>query len=407
MGQANHAPPPPGNSRSDTTHPIFKPLPWQAASFLFFDPSHSTTMTHSLLNTPFHRRAAISGIAGLGLLASGLARAQAKPSIIRIGSPDLGTGGKPSPGGSALAVVHANKWLEEEFAKDGIQVDWKFFRGAGPAIAEALSAKQLDVVFLGDLASVIGRSRGLPTRYLVPTGRSSNGYLATAPGSTIKTLADLKGRKVSVLKGTAYQRPFDNLLASVGLTEKDLKAINLDWPSSKAALVAGEIDATFGGSDLFLLKDKGVNIPISTKGRGPAFTINAGVLATQDFITAYPQATSRLVRQIVRASHWSSQESNREAFVKLVADSSGAPEIGTRAELEGDNLAHRFSPRIDDALVAGYQGVLDDGLKLGLVRQGFDVKAWFDPSFAQQALVDLKLENTWPELDAQGKVKAK
>jgi ABC-type nitrate/sulfonate/bicarbonate transport system substrate-binding protein len=37
-------------------------------------------------------------------------------------------------------------------------------------------------------------------------------------------VADLKGKKVTVLKGTAYQRTFDNLLATAGLTEKDVEA---------------------------------------------------------------------------------------------------------------------------------------------------------------------------------------
>lgn len=352
------------------------------------------------------RRQFVAGLAVAGLSAPWVVRAQsATAKVIRIGSPDLGTAGKSSPGSSALAVAHANGWLEEEFAKDGVKVEWNFFRGAGPAVAEALAAKQLDVVFLGDLASIIHKSRGLNTRYIVPTGRGSNSYLATAPGSTIKSVADLKGKKVSVLKGTAYQRPFDNLLATAGLTERDLKVINLDWPSSKAAVVAGEIDATFGGSDLFQLKDKGVNIPLSTKGRGPAFTINAGVLATEDFASGQPQLTGRLVRQIVRGAHWASQEANREAFIQLIVKSSGAPEAGIRAELEGETLVAHFSPRFDDALLSGYQGVLDDGLKLGLVRKGFDVNAWFEPSFVQSALRDLRVDRAWPEFDAQGKAK--
>ena len=67
-------------------------------------------------------------------LSEWLARAQSA-KLVRIGSPDLGTAGKPSPGGGTLAIVQANKWLEEEFAKDGIEVQWNFFRGAGPAVA--------------------------------------------------------------------------------------------------------------------------------------------------------------------------------------------------------------------------------------------------------------------------------
>jgi len=247
---------------------------------------------------------ALIAVVSSALLWSTASHAADAPAVIRIGSPDLGTAGKPSASAGPLTVVQWHKWLEQEFAKDGIKVEWSFFRGAGPAIAEGLAAKQLDVVFLGDLASVIGRARGLPTKYIFAAGRGTNSYLATAPGVDIKILADLKGKKVAVLKGTAYQRPFDNLLASAGLSEKDLRVINMDWPSSKAAVVAKEIDATFGNADLYALRDKGVNVPISTKGRGPEFKIDAGVLATEDFIAKYPEVTGRLVKQLVRAAHF-------------------------------------------------------------------------------------------------------
>ena len=117
--------------------------------------------------SPFlQRRHFVSGLAAAGLAAPWIARAQSSPArVVRIGSPDLGTAGKPSPGGGTLAIVQANRWLEEAFAKDGIEVQWHFFRGAGPAVAEALAAKQLDIVSLGDLASVIHKARGLPTRF--------------------------------------------------------------------------------------------------------------------------------------------------------------------------------------------------------------------------------------------------
>lgn len=350
------------------------------------------------------RRQLLLGLAGLGLGMPLLTRAQSA-KVIRIGAPDFGTGGKSSSGGGLLTIVQQNRWLEEEFAKDGVRIEWHFFRGAGPAVAEALSARQLDIVSLGDLACVLHKSRGLPTRFLVPTGRDVNSYLATAPGSPIKTVADLKGRKVAVLKGTAYQRPFDNLLASAGLSEKDVKVINMDWPSSKAAVATGQIDATFGGPDLFALKDKGVNIPISTKGLGPAYTINSGLLATAEFTAEQPQWVQRVVKQLVRAAHWASAENNRAALIKLYADNSGNPEVSFREELQGDDLSWRYSPLLDEGFVAGYQGVLDDGLRLGLIRQGFDVPAWFDRRFVLQAVKDLKLDRHWRETDASGKVK--
>lgn len=331
-----------------------------------------------------------------------IAHAQSNPAVIRIGSPELGSNGKSFPGAGALAIARANQWLEQEFAKDGVKVEWTFFRGAGPAVAEALAGKQLDVVFLGDLASVIGRARGLPTRLVAITGRESASYLAVAPGVAIKTPGDLKGRKVALLKGTAYQRPFDALLADAGLTEKDVRVVNMDWPTAKAAVVSKDVDATFGGADLHLLQDKGVTLPVSTKGRGPAYNIHAAVLATDEFITKYPQATQRLVTQIVRAARWASDDANRKALITLFGEESGHGAAIYEADLQGVNLRHHFSPLLDEEAVSAYKAVLADGLKWGLVRQGFDVDAWVAPQFVEAAVKALKLEKTWPRLNAKG-----
>lgn len=354
------------------------------------------------MNSALARRA-LQALCAVALTAASAAFGQTSPTVIRFGSPELGTGTKPFPGGNPLAVVKAKGWLEEEFAKDNIKIEWTFFRAAGPAVNEALATKQLDVVFLGDLASVIGKSRGLPTRLIAITGRGSNSYLAVAPGSDVKTFADLKGRKVSVLKGTAYQRPFDALLADAGLTEKDVKLVNMDWPTSKAALVTKDVDATFGGADLHLLKDKGVTLPVSTKGRGPAYAIYAAVLATDDFTSRYPAVTARIVKQLVRASQWASDEANRVALLALWGENSGQGTAVFQAEFESESLLARHSPLIDDAAVAAYKSVVTDALKLGLIKQPVNVEAWVAPQYVDAAVKELKLEKLWPRLDRDGR----
>lgn len=362
-------------------------------------------MTH-MTSLKLSRRTFAATLSAVGLVlmtSAAVAQSAAAPAVIRFGSPELGTGSAGFPGGNPLAVVRARQWLEQEFAKDGTKVEWTFFRAAGPAVNEALAAGQLDVVFLGDLASVIGKARGLPTRLIALSGRSSNSYLAVAPGSDIKRFADLKGRKVAVLKGTAYQRPFDALLAESGLTERDVRVVNMDWPTAKAAVVNKDVDATFGGADLHLLQDKGVTLPVSTKGRGPATSINAAVLATEDFIGKYPAATARVVRQLVRASQWASDEANRSALITLWGEQSGQGPAVFQSEFDGENLKARHSPLIDEAAVSAYKGVVADALKLGLIKQNVDVDAWVAPQFVEAALKDLKAERYWPRLDRNGK----
>ncbi|MDX1122049.1 hypothetical protein GOL29_29300 [Sinorhizobium medicae] len=58
---------------------------------------------------------------------------------------------------------------KKEFHTDkDIKVEWTYFRGAGPALNEAVAAKQLDFFLLGDLPAIVGRSRGLEHKSYSP-----------------------------------------------------------------------------------------------------------------------------------------------------------------------------------------------------------------------------------------------
>ena len=319
------------------------------------------------------------------------------------------TRSKSFAGAGPVSLAYASKAIEAEFEKDGVKVEWKFFKGAGPAINEALATGQLDVVFLGDLAGVIGRASGLKTRLVHAGGRGSNSYLATALGSNIQSFKDLKGKRVAVLRGTAYQLSFNRLLEDQGLTEKDVRFTNLDWPTSKAALVSKDIDATFGGSDLQLLKLAGTaDIPVSTRGRGPIYGINSGTIATDEFATKYPEALTRLVKVLVQQAHAASlDESQRTALFTRFHDISGLPVVLFASDFEGTPIKDRYSPLLDSGFISHYADVIDGARKVGIIRQTYDPNAWADPSFLNRALKELKLEGFWAPTNAAGLVAAR
>ena len=236
------------------------------------------------------------------LLALAAHAAQASsPETIRIGIATAGGGDPITWGGSPGSVVRDNNALEEAFKPEGIKVEWLFFKGAGPAVNEALSNKQIDFAYQGDLPSVIGRANGLKTRILLAAGTRNNLYVIVPPDSPLKTLDDLKGRRVAIFRGTNGHLVADNLLASRGLNERDIEGINLDTGSAQAALVSHGVDAAFGGFEYFKLRDAGlVKIIYSTQGKDPSFTRQAALLVRDDFargdeLAVYPPETVALV----------------------------------------------------------------------------------------------------------------
>lgn len=326
----------------------------------------------------------------------------ADPLTIRIGTPDQSVSATPSGGIGLTTILSGRKLFEEEFAKDNIKIEWVFFKGAGPAANEALANKQLDFAYLGDLAAIIGRSNGLATRFLVPL-RGNNAFLAVAPDSTIAKLEDLKGKRVTVFKGTAYQLAFDRALAKVGLTERDLQVVNLDWNAALAALAAKQLDANWAGLQAVSLQEKGLaKIAFGTRDLGREYTFQSGFLGREEFINDNPEITQRFVNVIVRTQYWLSQPENLEDFVSYASQRSGIPASLGHAEFTKDELKFRFSPVIDDFIAASFQSSIEQAKELGLVRKTFEVKDWFEPKFANKTIADLKLEAFWPRFDKQG-----
>jgi ABC-type nitrate/sulfonate/bicarbonate transport system substrate-binding protein len=67
---------------------------------------------------------------------------------------------------------------------------------------------------------------------------------------------------VAVYRGTADQLAFDRALQTVGLSERNMQVINLDWSAGKAALAAGRVDAVWGGVSLLALRGDKIDVVV-------------------------------------------------------------------------------------------------------------------------------------------------
>ncbi|SAK95649.1 nitrate ABC transporter substrate-binding protein [Caballeronia arationis] len=338
----------------------------------------------------------------LGVIASATAFA-AGPDVVKIGVAQQGTGDPPVFGGSPAATAQLQHRVEDALKTDGTKVEWIFFKGAGPAVNEALANKQIDFAYQGDLPAVLGRANGLKTHLLVASNVRAGVYLAVPPDSDIKGVKDLKGKRVGIFRGTNLQLVADNVLKENGLTERDLRVINLDSAAAQAALASKGVDAVFLDYNLFKLQRQGLaKIVYASRDGGLQLTRQAHLLVLEDFERAHPEIVQKVVTSVVQASQWSSDETNRSALFELWSKS-GVPAESWQSEYANQQLKDRSSPLIDPFLVARYQAVADDALRLNLIRQPVSVNGWFEPKYLDEALKTLKLQAYWPRFDASGK----
>jgi sulfonate transport system substrate-binding protein len=270
-------------------------------------------------------------------------------------------------------------------------------------VNEALAAGQLDFAAgLGDLPAIVGRANGLKTKWLLTDKVHDTIYLGVRPNSGIKRIEDLQGRKLSQFKGTNLQIAADRVLAAHGLTERNARFINLDFANAVAALVAGDIDGSFGGVELLDLRRRGiVDIAYTTKGDDPTFGRNSSIYVTEAFAQAHPELVARIVRAFVKAARFAADEANRDAVFALWAKS-GISVDAFREDFQDEAVAHRLTPLIDDYVVTRYRDQVRRSKDYGLVRKDVDIDGWIDPTYLNRALAELQLEHYWPHYDAAG-----
>lgn len=318
----------------------------------------------------------LGAFAAMLAFTSPTALAEGKPKEIRIAVPDLSIGGRNS-GTGIVDVQRELRVLEKAFADDGIAVQWRFFKGAGPVINEAIANGQVDLAYLADLAAIIGKASGLDTRLLSATGRDIRMYLAVTPGLPVKRLEDLKGKRIGIFRGTANQLSFAAALKSAGLTERDFQVINLDASAAASALAAKRIDATWGTSALWSLKFQGLaDIPLSSSDFGGTGSIQTVLVGAGPFVDAYPQVIERLLAAQQQGFAWLAKPENKRAYVELLARNSGYPKEIPEADLGDVPLDRIFGSRLDAAFLGRLQQQVDLAAELKLIRGAFDVGAW-------------------------------
>src|SRR5690348_4083841 len=135
--------------------------------------------------------------------------------------------------------------LEKEFAKDGISVVWVQSAGSNKAL-EFLNAGSIDFGSTAGSAALVAKINGNPIKSIYVYSRPEWTALVTTKDSKITSVADLKGKRVAVTRGTDPHIFLVRALLSAGLSEKDIIPVLLQHPDGKTALIRGDVDAWAG-----------------------------------------------------------------------------------------------------------------------------------------------------------------
>ncbi len=344
---------------------------------------------------------------GVAVATSATAADAKKPAVIRIGT--AFTAGNSRPFSlQTIGVLHQQGLLEEEFKKDGIKIEWVFFKGVSPAVNEAFANDTIDIGATSELGAIIAKAGGLKIKLIASGSTRGNSYLAVPIDSPAEKVEDLKGAKLATSNATNFQLAFERILQLKGLTHKDFKAYNLGPADGVAALASKDINGAVYGTQLFAPRRLGlVKIIYSTRDDFPdKWKSFSGIFVTEKFAKDYPEVTERFLKVFAKAARWASDENNREAYF-LAQAKTGTPVNDIREDAEGTLLSVKNTPLIDDFVIGHFRDTIQFALERGLIRKAFDVNSFIDASFLEAALKDEGLEHFWSKYDAEGKETSK
>ena len=145
-----------------------------------------------------------------------------------------------------VSMLLKNKGLlEKAFAKDNITITWVQTLGSNKAL-EFLNAGSIDFGSTAGSAALVAKINGNPIKSIYVYSRPEWTALVTGKDSAIAKVADLKGKRVAVTRGTDPHIFLVRALQSAGLSEKDIVPVLLQHPDGKTALIRGDVDAWAG-----------------------------------------------------------------------------------------------------------------------------------------------------------------
>jgi sulfonate transport system substrate-binding protein len=310
----------------------------------------------------FSRRSVFASVLLAGLLPTSSLFAADNPKEIRI---DWATYNPVS------MVLKDKGLLEKEFAKDGIAIRWVQTLGSNKAL-EFLNAGSIDFGSTAGSAALLAKINGNPIKSIYVFSRPEWTALVTRKDTNIAKIADLKGKRVAVTRGTDPHIFLVRALQSVGLSDKDITPVLLQHPDGKTALIRGDVDA-WAGLDPMMAQaevEDGAKLFYRNKEAN-----TWGILNTrEEFLKDHPEIVRRVLAVYEEARKYSL--ANPAEVKRVFIAVTKLPEAVVDRQLdERTELTHSKigAPQRDSILAAGV--ALQQA---GVIPASVDVKAALD-----------------------------
>lgn len=291
---------------------------------------------------------------------------QAQAETLRIGYQKYGT----------LVLLKAKGTLEKRLAEQGVEVKWTEFPG-GPQLLEGLNVGSVDFGVTGETPPVFAQAAGADLVYVAHEPPAPTGEAILVPkDSSIKSVAELKGKKVALNKGSNVHYLLVRALEDAGLKYSDIQPVYLPPADARAAFERGSVDAWVIWDPFQSAAEHQLQARTLRDGTGLVDN-HQFYLATKPYAEKNPEVIGALVEEIRGVGEW--VQGNIEEATSQVAPLIGlSPEI-TRQAVERQGYGAQF---ITPPVVEAQQKIADTFTDLKLIPKKLSIKdvIWTPPA---------------------------
>lgn len=269
---------------------------------------------------------------------------------------------------TALVLLKGEKRLENRLQPTGMAVKWVEFPG-GPQLLEGLNVGAIDIGYTGETPPIFAQAAGADLVYIAndPASPSAEAILVM-PDSAIRSVADLKGKRIALNKGSNVHYLLVRALEEAGLRYQDITPVYLAPADARAAFERGSVDAWVVWDPFAAAAENQIHARVLRDGKGLAANY-LFYLASRNFVSTHPQAVTAFIEEIQHIDQEVKQDPERVA--RQIAPLLGVSEEIARIVVGRQSYDIK---RVSSAVIEGQQQVADTFASLKLIPKLLDVK---------------------------------
>lgn len=278
--------------------------------------------------------------------------------VINIGYQKFGT----------LNILKAKGSLEKSLKPLGYSVKWTEFPG-GPQLLEALNVGSLDFGHTGEAPPIFAQAAGAPLVYFADSTPNPQGEAILVPkNSPIKSVKDLKGKKVALNKGSNVHYLLVKVLERAGVNYSDIQTEFLAPSDARAAFESGDVDAWVIWDPYFADAERADNARIVADGTGLVKN-REFFLASRKFAKENPKVLDVIFKELQQTDNW--VKANPKKAAQFLAPQIGMSEQSLELTLSRRNYGIQ---KMNSQVAKDQQKIADEFFKLHLIPNDINVQ---------------------------------